>query len=149
MYKKIAAAVAASMLAGISAAAHATPESDAQDLVKRAGAYIKANGLEKACADFADPAKGFRTNESYVYIHDIRAKMLCNPGSPRTVGKEMIDVKDMDGKYFNKEMVKLATTKGSGWVEYKWTNPATQKMQDKKSYIERQDDLIIGSGFYK
>lgn len=146
MYKKTA---VAGVLAMLSTVAIATPETDAQDLVKRAAAHIKANGIDKACADFADPAKGFRTGESYVYVHDIRAKMLCNPGSPRTVGKDMIDVKDMDGKYFNKDMVKLATTKGSGWVEYKWTNPATQKMQDKKSWIERQDDLIIGSGFYK
>jgi signal transduction histidine kinase len=145
-YKNIA---ALALLAGISVVASATSEDDAQALVKKAVAYIKANGIEKSCADFADPAKGFRPNGSYVYVHDIQAKMLCNPGSPRTVGKDMIEVKDMDGKYFNKEMVSLATTKGSGWVEYKWTNPATQKMQDKKSYIERQGDLIIGSGFYK
>ncbi|RZT09749.1 Cache domain-containing protein [Duganella sp. CF402] len=145
-YKKIA---AFAMLAGMMAVASATPEDDTQALVKKASAYIKANGIDKACVDFADPAKGFRPNGSYVYVHDIHAKMLCNPGSPRTVGKDMIEVKDMDGKYFNKEMVSLATTKGSGWVEYKWTNPATQKMQDKKSYIERQGDLIVGSGFYK
>lgn len=145
-YKKIA---AFAMLAGMMAVASATPEDDAQALVKKASAYIKANGIDKACVVFADPAKGFRPDGSYVYVHDLHARMLCNPGSPRTVGKDMIEVKDMDGKYFNKEMVSLATTKGSGWVEYKWTNPATQKMQDKKSYIERQGDLIIGSGFYK
>jgi signal transduction histidine kinase len=136
-------------MTGISALALATPEDDAQALVKKASAYIKANGIEKACADFADTSKGFRPNGAYVYVHDIRAKMVCNPGSPRTEGKEMIEVKDMDGKYFNKEMVSLATTKGSGFVEYKWTNPATQKMQDKKSYIERQGEYIVGSGFYK
>ncbi len=140
---------ALAMLAGIAAVACATPEEDAQALVEKASTYIKANGIDTSCVDFADPAKGFRPNGGYVYVHDIHAKMLCNPGSPRTVGKDMLEVRDMDGKYFNKEMVSLATTKGSGWVEYKWTNPATQKMQDKKSYIKRQGDLIVGSGFYK
>ncbi|MBV7538681.1 cache domain-containing protein [Duganella sp. sic0402] len=137
------------ILAGVSAMACAGQEEDAKDLVKKASAYIKANGIAKACVDFADPAKGFRTDDRYVYVHDIRAKMICNPGSPRTEGKDMIDVRDMDGKYFNREMVRIATTQGSGWVEYKWTNPKTQNMQDKKSYIERQGDLIVGSGFYK
>lgn len=64
------------------------------------------------------------------------------------LGIVMIDVKDMDGK-FNKEMNYLASTKGSGWVHYKWTNPKTRQIQDKNSYIERLGDLIIGSGFYK
>lgn len=140
---------ALALLAGTASLAHAGAEEDAQALVKKAVASIKANGVDKACADFADPAKGFREGERYVYVHDIKAKMICNPGSPRTEGKDMIDVKDMDGKLFNKEMVKLATTSGSGWVEYKWTNPKTGKIQDKKSYIERQGDVIVGSGFYK
>lgn len=140
---------ALALLAAIPAIASATPEDDTRALVKKAAAHIKANGIDKACADFSDPAKGFRNGESYVYVHDIHARMLCNPGSPRTVGKDMMEVKDMDGKFFNKEMIGLATTRGSGWVEYKWTNPVTRKIQDKKSYIERQDDLVIGSGFYR
>lgn len=141
--------IAALLLAGVCGVACAAPEDDARDLVRKASAYIKANGIDKACVDFADPAKGFRTEYRYVYVHDIGARMICNPGSPRTEGKDMLEVKDMDGKYFNKEMVRLATGPGSGWVEYKWTNPKTQKIQDKKSYIERQGDVIVGSGFYK
>ncbi|MFS2003378.1 cache domain-containing protein [Duganella sp. CT11-25] len=130
-------------------AAQASQEDDARALVKKAIVAIKAQGIEKACADFADPAKGYMAGESYVYVHDMRARMLCNAGSPRTVGKDMIEMKDMDGKYFNKEMLEIAKTKGSGWLEYKWVNPKTKNIQDKKSYVERQEDFIVGSGFYK
>ncbi|MES2257388.1 MAG: cache domain-containing protein [Pseudomonadota bacterium] len=136
-------------LAGLPLAVHATPEDNAVQLVKKAAAHIKANGLERACTDFGDPAKGFLAGESYVYVHDLHGKMLCNPGSPRTVGKDLIEMKDVDGKQFNKEMLQVAKQHGSGWVEYKWVNPLTKQIQQKKSYVEKQDQVVIGSGFYK
>jgi hypothetical protein len=36
-------------------------------------------------------------------------------------------MKDVEGKEFGKEIVELAKTKGSGWVEYRMTNAATKK----------------------
>ena len=118
-------------------------------LVQKAKALVKAKGLERACADLADPAQGFIEGEAYVSVLDMNAKMLCNPSNPRLVGKDLLELRDVDGRYFNKDMISIARSKGSGWIEYRWINPATKTMQQKKSYVERLDEMVIGSGFYK
>jgi cytochrome c len=60
-------------------------------------------------------------------------------------------LKDADGKYFMREMVKVAQTKGTGWVDYKWTNPVSKKIEHKSSYVKRvgNENLLIGCGIYK
>ena len=42
-----------------------------------------------------------------------------------------------------------AKTDGKGWVDYKWVNPVSKEIQAKSVYLEKSDDLIIASGFYK
>ena len=39
--------------------------------------------------------------------------------------------------------------KGKGWVDYKYPNPTTNKNQQKSSFLEFYDGLIIGCGIYK
>ncbi|HJV00508.1 MAG TPA: cache domain-containing protein [Burkholderiaceae bacterium] len=130
-------------------AAMATPEDNARQLVKKAIAHLKASGLQQACADFGDPAKGYMAGASYVFIQDLHVKMVCNPSNPRIVGKDLAELKDANGFTFSREMVRIASTAGSGWVEYKWINPATGQLQQKKSYVERSDEYVVGAGFYK
>jgi signal transduction histidine kinase len=48
-----------------------------------------------------------------------------------------------------KERVDLATSAGKGWQNYKWNNPAVNKIENKTAYIEKCDDVILGSGAYK
>ena len=42
-----------------------------------------------------------------------------------------------------------ARTKGSGWYDYKWPNPLTDKIEDKTSYVERMGDYWVGVGVYR
>ena len=63
--------------------------------------------------------------------------------------EDFSDLKDSDGKSFIKEILETANTQGSGWVEYKWSNPVTKEVLPKKVYFKKVDDLIICSGFYK
>jgi len=46
-------------------------------------------------------------------------------------------------------MVEVAKGKGKGWVEYKWPNPVNSAIESKASYVERVDDMLVGSGIYK
>jgi signal transduction histidine kinase len=50
-------------------------------------------------------------------------------------------MKDVEGKEFGKEIIALAKTNGSGWVDYRMTNPVTKKVAQKKSWV-------IGTGGY-
>ncbi|MBA5689079.1 cache domain-containing protein [Duganella sp. LX47W] len=147
--KRLALATLAAAGAIFAPAALATPEDSAQQLVRKAISHLKASGLQQACADFGDPAKGYMAGASYVFIQDMHAKMVCNPSNPRIVGKDLTELKDVDGFAFSRDMTRIAKASGSGWVEYKWVNPATGKLQQKKSYVERSDDYVVGAGFYK
>ena len=53
------------------------------------------------------------------------------------------------GKFFVQEGVQMAKTKGSGWVDYKWTNPTTKKVEAKSTYVKKVDELIFCCGIYK
>ena len=66
------------------------------------------------------------------------------------VGKLWISIKDQDGNYLIKEMVGIAHGPGSGWVDYKWPNPITHKIQDKSAYVEKLGErYFVGVGIYK
>jgi len=131
------------------AAAQSASEDDVKAIVTKAAAHLKAKGVETACKDFADPAGGFIKGELYVYVHDMKAKMICHATNAKLNGKELLEMKDADGKEFNKEMVALVGTKGSGWVNYKFVNPVTKQIQPKSSFVQKEGDYIVGAGIYK
>jgi signal transduction histidine kinase len=64
------------------------------------------------------------------------------------IGKNLIDLKDIDGKAFVKERVELGKTKPSFWQEYKFTNPENKKIEPKIMYCERQAETVVCGGIY-
>ncbi len=61
----------------------------------------------------------------------------------------MSQLQDVDKKFFVQEAVQLAKAKGSGWVDYKWTNPTTKKVEAKSTYVKKVDEIIFCCGIYK
>lgn len=125
-----------------------TPQ-EAKELVKKAIAYLKEHGKEKAFAAFSDLNGKFVDGDLYIFVYDLSGKCLAHGANPKMIGKDLIDLKDADGKAFVKERIELAKSKGSGWQDYKFTNPVTKEIEQKTAYIERVDDIIIGCGAYK
>lgn len=122
---------------------------DATAMVKKAVAFLKANGKEKSLAEFSNQSGQFKDRDLYIFVQDMNGKMLAHGGNERLIGRDLIDLKDADGKFFVKSMLEVANTKGRGWVDYKWTNPTTKVIEPKSSYIEKFDDLFVGCGIYK
>jgi signal transduction histidine kinase len=123
---------------------------EAVAMVKKAVALVKSDGKEKAFAAFADPANTtFHDRDLYVYVYDLNGVALAHGNNPKMVGKPLIGLKDNEGKLLIKEMVDVAKTKGKGWVEFKWPNPVTKTVEPKAGYIEKVDDMLVGSGIYK
>lgn len=135
--------------------AFAAPEkataAEAVALVKRAVAFYKANGKEKAIAVFNDPKGEFVQKELYVFVYSMtnEGMQIAHGANPKIVNKYLFELRDGDGKEFIKEMYAIAKTKGSGWVDYKWPNPITKDLDAKTTYIERVDDVFIAAGVYK
>ena len=91
----------------------------------------------------------FIKGDIYLYIRAMDGTVLAHPTNPKLVGKNMITLPDANGKYFRKEIVELAQTKGKGWVDYRYNNPVSKEMEDKSTYILRSGDVILEAGIYK
>ncbi|MYM39136.1 cache domain-containing protein [Duganella qianjiadongensis] len=123
---------------------------EAMAMVKKAVSLIKSEGKEKAFAAISDPANTtFHDRDMYIYVYDMNGVAVAHGNNPKMVGKRLIDLKDNEGKPMIKEMVDLAKTKGKGWVDFKWPNPVTKSVESKSGYIEKVDDVLVGSGIYK
>jgi cytochrome c len=136
----------------MTSASHAADQgtaAEAEAMVKKAIAYIKANGPDKAYEEFTN-GKSFKDRDLYIIVYDLNGKNLAQGANPKLVGKDLIGLKDADGKPLIKMFVDLAKDKGKGWVEgYKFLNPVTQKIEGKSMYLERVGDTLVGCGIYK
>ena len=137
------------LVAGYSA--HAATQAEAKAMVEKAVAYWKANGKEKAIAEFNNPTGQFVKGDLYVFANQLDGLVLANGGNPKLAGQNHLELKDPSGKPFNKESAELAKTKGSGWIDYEWVNPVSKKLQPKTVWVQRVEgtDVYIGSGIWK
>jgi len=122
---------------------------DAQEMVEAAYAYAKANGKAKALAAFNNPRGEFVKGELFIFAQDFQGNMLAYGGNAAMVGQNLIEAKDVNGRYLGKGMIDLAKMKGSGWYEYDFLNPHTNTVQPKITYIQRVDDYYVACGVYK
>lgn len=129
------------------AIAHASkPEAEA--LVARAVAYLRANGPDKAFAAFTHGA-AFRDSELYVVVYDLTGRNLAHGANPRLVGQDLIGLTDPDGKPLNRMLVDLARQKGRGWSEeFRLRNPVTNGLRRRAVYVERVGEVFIGAGVF-
>lgn len=134
---------------GLAFAAEKGTAPEAEAMVKKAVAYIKTNGAEKSYEEFTH-GKLFKDRDLYIIVYDLNGKNLAQGANPKLVGKDLIGLKDPDGKPLIQMFVDLAKSKGKGWVEgYKFLNPVTQKIEAKAMYLERVGDTLVGCGIYK
>lgn len=122
---------------------------EAEAMVKKAVAYVKANGKEKALTEFSNPKGPFVDRDLYIFVYDMTGKCIAHGANQKMIGKDLMEMKDPDGKAYVQERVEIAKTKGKGWQDYKFSNPVTKKIESKTAYIEKTDDMIIGCGAYK
>jgi len=139
---------AALPLSAIAAGPDATKE-DAVAMVKKGVAFIKANGVEKGYAAVSDKNGPFIDRDLYLVVYGLDGKCLAHGANPKQIGKDLIDLTDIDGKYFVKERVAMVKAKPAGaWQEYKFTNPVTKKIEPKVMYCEKLGETAVCGGVY-
>ncbi|MFM2065306.1 MAG: hypothetical protein RLZZ584_215 [Pseudomonadota bacterium] len=130
------------------AADHATA-AEATAMVKKGVAYLKKNGKDKAYEEIGRKDGQFVDRDLYLVIYGLDGVVRAHGANEKMVGKNLIELKDVDGKAFVKERVELAQTKGTFWQDYKFTNPVSRKIEPKSMYCERVDDAVLCGGIYK
>jgi signal transduction histidine kinase len=146
----LAAALVASVFALQAHAAdgHATA-AEATAMVQKGVAYMKANGKDKTYAEIGNKQGQFTYLDLYLVVYGLDGTVRAHGANEKMVGKNLIDLKDVDGKAFVKERVELAQAKPTFWQDYKFTNPTTKKIEPKSMYCERVDDAVLCGGIYK
>jgi signal transduction histidine kinase len=144
--------VFAAALFGLTSPLHAADggatRADAEAMVKKAVAHIKSSGDAKAYADFTGKAAQFVDRDLYVVVYRMDGTVLAHGSNTKMVGKNLIELKDIDGKAFVKERIDMAKGKNSFWQDYKFTNPETKKIEPKQMYCEKLNDTVVCGGIY-
>lgn len=109
---------------------------EAKSLVNAALAHIKKVGNDQAFKDFSTDKANWTKKDLYVLVQDNKGLMLANGANEKMIGKNLIDMKDQNGKPFAREMVDVAS-RGEGWVDYDWSHPVSKKVEGKSTFVKR------------
>jgi signal transduction histidine kinase len=121
------------------------------DAVKEAVGQIEKNG-QSAFRLFHDLTGPFIAKDAYIFVIDQKGVDLVNPGFPSLGGRNILDVKDTQGKKPIQEMLHLLQTSTSGWVDYMWPKPGENASTQKSAYVSKATMggqwVLVGCGVY-
>ena len=128
---------------------------DLVSLVEDAAQRIETVG-DAAFAEFGKPGSRWLNNETYLFAYAPDGTAAFHPVSPELVGKNVIDLKDLNGKLLVQEIVdvaKLDAPDANRWVFYLWQDQRELSPIWKASYIRKAITpegkvYLIGSGLY-
>lgn len=109
-----------------------TPD-EARTLAAAAAQHLKKVGLEQAAKDFGTD-KQWTVKDLTVWAMDTKGVMRYHV-NPKMVGKDLLEVKDQNGRAFNKEMVAIGKGTQPGRVDYEWAHPETKKLVPKTAFL--------------
>jgi len=123
-----------------------------ENAVNEASKVLLKEGKEAAFARFNSKADKFIFLHSYIFIKTIEGIEVLNPFSPQIVGKNIIDLQDVNGKYFVKEELEILKNQDSCWMDYMWPKPGAEEASPKITFVKKveveRETLVIGAGYY-
>lgn len=121
------------------------------DAVNDAVGLIEKNP-KAAFTIFHDPTGPFIFNDAYIFVLDTNGVELVNPAFPNLEGRNIMDMKDAQGKELVREMFQTVKTSGSGWVNYLWPKPGQSVPTQKSAYMSKawmgNTWVVVGCGVY-
>ena len=121
---------------------------EAVAMVKAGIEFAKANGKDKLYADINSGESQFKKYDLYLVVYGLDGYVHAHGATKKFIGKNLIDLKDNDGKEFVRERTELGKSKGTFWQDYKISDPTTKKVTPKSMYCERLADTIVCGGVY-
>lgn len=121
------------------------------DVVDEAADLIKRNG-KQAFTQIRDPLGDFNYLTTYVFVIDSKGTDLVNSVFPGFEGQNVLNLKDSEGKYFIKDMMKALDSTDTIWIEYMWPQPRHATPTKKSTYVRKvsqgEEVYYVGSGIY-
>lgn len=76
---------------------------EATAMVKKGIAFIKANGKDKGMAEISNKTGQFVDRDLYLVVYALDGTVRAHGANEKMIGKNLIDLKDIDGKEFVKD----------------------------------------------
>ncbi len=130
------------------AADHATAD-EAVALTNKAAAHFQAVGKEKALDDFTNDKADYSDRDLYVACIDQDGISTANGQNKALIGRDLTKVKDADGRSLGGLLLAMMKTEKEGWLDYRWPDPLTKKIEAKSTFNKHFGDQICGVGIYK
>ncbi len=124
---------------------------DLISFVNGAANLISEKG-EEAYPAFREKDTEWFTDDRYIFVWGMDGERYVYPPDPSGEGKNMMDLKDVNGKPIGK-MIVDAAVKGAGWVFYEWPRPEDNVPVWKATFIVGATlpdgkEVLVGSGIY-
>jgi signal transduction histidine kinase len=121
------------------------------DEVDHAAALVADRGKE-AFRQLRDKTGPFVFMDTYVFVESPDGTELMNAGFPSLEGKNLRDLKDLNGKPVIQEEIDAAMKNGSAWLDIYWYKPGQNTPARKQTYVRKvqsgKETYIVGSGVY-
>jgi cytochrome c len=140
------------ILGGASANSEQSPPSSEkakqiESLVNKAAAIVDTKG-KAAFLEFRERGSEWWSGDVYVFAYSPDGTVILNPAFPAREGRAYHE--DKKGKPFHDEIIKMAQTMGSGWVDYWLPKPGQTEPSQKWSYVKAvkaEGVALVGAGF--
>jgi len=144
----LAASFVATSVLSVSAVEFGTRD-EAIAMVRRVQEKFKKDGPDATFK--AIDNKAFVERDLFPWVYRLSdGTNMANALVPAVRGKQLIDLKDQDGKFITREWIRIATTPPyHGWSNYRWPNLVTKAVDDNSSWIERMGDYLVGVGIHR
>ena len=142
--------IAAAILLGCGAfGADRGSADEAKALALKAAAMFEAQG-DKAIDAFNADKASYVDRDLYITVIDHLGVVRASSGpSAALIGKNSWDAEDPDGKKFVQEFWTVtAGADKEGWLTYKYIDPMTKKIAQKRTFVRRVGDVVITCGSY-
>jgi len=148
---ELALTLASLVLLGTAAVAAEPPaeyatKADARALLDKAVAAVKADKA-KALEMFNDADGDFRDRDLYVFCAN--AADGVETAHPTAKGKQLRDVKDVNGFAFGEKILDTATEGTVSEIDYYWPRPGSDTPAAKSTFYTKVGDQVCAVGYYK
>lgn len=122
-----------------------------EDVVGRAAGLVAGQGKD-AFGLLRDKTGPFVFMDTYVFVTSPDGTELVNPVFPSLEGRNLIDLKDLEGKPAIRDEIAAAMKEGSAWLDLHWFKPGHNTPALKQTFVRKarfgQEIYIVGSGIY-
>jgi signal transduction histidine kinase len=124
-------------------------------LVEEAAGLVERDG-ERAFQQFAVKGSKWLNGDVYFFAYLVDGTCVFHPLTPELVGKNVLDLRDLNGKPIIQSIVDIGKKPGadaSGWVFYLWENQIQLTPMWESTYVRKVvapdgKTYVIGSGLY-